>query len=146
MGLLSVEPASALDMLETVDDDAGRAHWRRKSFAKMARQVAASAAVTIRDQQGRLVLVAGLWPEAGYLEAWFAAGPALRANLRGGLRRLGRALAVATADQGPVEVRAFIHPDSVAGARIAAWLGLSPIGEERSPIGALSVFSKRFTP
>jgi hypothetical protein len=135
---LTVARTSAFDMLEAVGDDGGRARLTRQRFGELARQVSASAAITVRDEAGALVVVLGLWPEPDHLEAWLAAGPAFRANLRSALG-LARA---ALDDAGPGEVRAYARGlgPRVAGARMAAWLGFEPAGEEPTRFGPVQVF------
>lgn len=103
----------------------------------MARQVSTGRAVTLRDEAGVLVAVMGLWPEADHLEAWFAAGPALRRRLRSALG-LAR---VALEDAGDGEVRVYVRGGPrVAGARMAAWLGFAPDGEEPTRFGPVRIY------
>ena len=134
---LSIERASAFDLLEAVGDDGGRQRFTRQRFGEMARQVSTGRAVTLRAGDGQLVAVMGLWPEADHLEAWFAAGPAFRRNVRAALG-LAR---VALEDAGTGEVRVYVRGGArVAGARMAAWLGFEPGEEEATRLGPVRVF------
>lgn len=138
MEQLTVRRASAFDMLEAVGDDGGRQRFTRQRFGEMARQVSASAAVTVREADGTLVAVMGLWPEPDHLEAWLSTGPAFRRNLRAVL-----ALALeALDDAGAGEVRVYVRGEGarVAGARMAAWLGFEPDGVEAARFGPVRAF------
>lgn len=135
MGQLRWTRASAFDLLEALDDGGRPMRWRRSWFGKMARQVSEGAAVTCRDADGRLVLVTGLYPEDGHAEAWFWAGPALRANLLPAVRQWRRIFDTAAVEAAPIEVRAFVHPKGVAGAKLASWLGFDRVGlDETGPV------------
>lgn len=141
---LTVEAASAFDMLEVLDDCGRRPRFTRARFGEAARQVAGSEAVAIRAGE-HLSAVVGLWPEGDHLEAWLAVGPAFRPNLRGTMALALALLETQAALVGRVEVRAWIQPgDRVAGARLAAWLGFVGAGEEETPIGPMQVFRRRF--
>jgi hypothetical protein len=48
-------------------------------------------------------------------------------------------------EAGVPEVRAFIHPDSVAGARLASRLGFSHHDTASSPLGPQAVFVRRIS-
>lgn len=128
------------DLLEAVGDDGGRPRFTRQRFGEMARQVSNGRSVTLRAADGALVAVMGLWPEPDHLEAWFAAGPALRRHLRAAL---GLA-AVALEDAGAGEVRVYVREGAagprVAGARMAAWLGFVPGEEEATRLGPVRVY------
>lgn len=146
MGQLSVAPAMALDLLEAADD-AGRPrlHVGRAAFKLYALQVADGCAVTIRDAAGELCCVAGLYPEDGDdAELWFAAGPALRANLWAALKAGARALEACATAAAPLRVKAYVAPQRVAGQRLARWLKLRAEGLIDSEIGPLSVWTRRF--
>lgn len=141
-----VSEAKALDFLEALDARGSAPtvrHGRR--FGLLARQVAGSAAITLRADDGRLCMIVGLWPDApGHAEAWFAPGPALKANLRMCLH-LGRAaLEQAAQAWAPVTVAVTIAPDSVAGARLAAWFGFTAGGQTDTPLGPLDSWERRF--
>lgn len=132
---LRVEAASAFDMLEALGDDGGRARLTRQRFGQMARQVSEGAAMTLRDDAGRLVCVIGLWPEADHAEAWLAIGPGFRDQALGALRIAGRMMAGVCADAGVAVVRTYVElgwtvPERVAGLRMAAWLGFTRVGTE----------------
>jgi len=143
---LRLADASALDFAEVLDDLGRPQVVRRRYLAQMAVQIAGGAAMTIRDRDGALCLVAGLWPEDGYAEAWFGAGPALKAHLRPVLRLVDRALRIVTLEAQVSEVRCFIHPQSVAGARLAALCGFEALGETDHPLGAVLAYVRRFQP
>lgn len=143
MGLV-VSAARALDFLE-VQAVSGRALIRdRRTFGLHARQVAGSEAITLRDDAGRLAVVAGLYDDGQEIEAWFGAGVALRANLRGVLLRLASALAhVGVIAPGAV-LTAYIDPASVAGDRLARGLGFNAEGLTDTALGPLKTWRRRF--
>lgn len=137
--------ASAFDMLEALDDQGRRPRLTRQRFGEMARQVSEGPSVTLRDEAGRLAVVAGLWPEADHWEAWFAVGPAFRPNLRRALGQLEHLLTVVAGSGESAEVRVYVRPgDRVAGKRMASWLGFTTVGIEGSPIGPVEVFTRTF--
>lgn len=146
MGRLRLAEASALDFTETLDDRGQpTAGMRRRLFGRYARMVFGGTGIAIRTADGRLCLVAGLYPEAaGYLEAWFAAGPALRSNLLPAMRLCRRMLVMAAGNAAPVEVRCYLAPESVAAPRLAAWFGFINGGAEVTPLGSLSVWKRDF--
>lgn len=115
-----VEPASMFDFNEAISDTGRSRVLSRRYLALYARQVSEGAALTFRTQSGGLCLIAGLWPENGYAEAWFAVGSELRSHMLPVLRLAEGVLQFVMADAGLDEARCFIHPDSVAGARLAA--------------------------
>lgn len=144
MGLRLAE-ASALDLLETVDA-AGRAQpMTRARFGRLARQAHKGFAITARAEDGRLACVVGLWPEPDHVEAWLAIGPAFRSELRSCLGLFGRALPMLAAEAEVAEVRAYVRgAGRVAGARMAARLGLRETGTEATAFGPVRVFSRRY--
>ena len=137
---LTVSSASVFDFGETLSDKG--LPWRRprRIMAHMARQVSEGLALTVRDRAGQLCLICGLWPEADYVEAWFAAGPGLPAQLRASVRLARRICEAAMIEAGLSEARAFIHPDSVAGARLAALFGFSAGEIVDHPLGPVQTF------
>ena len=139
---LVISEASAFDMLEALDDLGRPARIGRRRFALVARQVSQGATLTIRTSGGELCLCGGLWPEPDHAEAWFAVGPACQAHLGAVLRIVARVTALTCRAAGVAEVRTYVHPDSVAGARIARLLGfeVQPGGQP----GAPTVFIRRF--
>ena len=148
MALIHLAEARATDLLEALGDSGAGAGVRtRTAFGRLARQVEGGVAVTVRSADGRLAAVAGLWPDPDQpdeAEAWFAAGPALRGVLLATLRALGGVLGLAGAEAAPLTVRAYIHPASVAGGRLAARLGLSAEGTVDHPLGRLDQWTRRF--
>lgn len=143
--MVTVRQASAFDMLEALNDSGARSKLTRARFGEMARQVSEGAAITLRDDAGVLIAVAGLWPEADHAEAWLAVGPAFRANLLPALRQLRLSMGEIAQAAGVEEVRAYVRPmggERVAGARMAAWLGLEPAGEDETPIGRVLVYRR----
>jgi hypothetical protein len=142
-----VTEARALDLLEVLDD-AGRPNSRmtRPRFGLAARQVAGGVAVTVRAEDGRLCLVAGLYPEDGAdsAELWFAAGPGLKDNLVAALRAGAKALQAVGEAAAPLTVKAYVRPGRVAGERLARWLRLGDEGVIDTELGPLSVFTRRF--
>jgi hypothetical protein len=141
--MFSVTEASAFDVAELLGDAGQAQRVGRTAFGRYARQVAGGASCTIRDEAGQLVAMAGLWAEAGFAEAWFGVGPGARGHLVRLVRLLGRLMVMTLRDAGVHEVRAFIHPDSVAGARLAARLGFSHHGTASCPLGDQAVFVRR---
>jgi len=143
---LTLQPASPFDFADVVGDDGwGGGVHRRRDFGRYARQVSEGVALTVREAEtGRLALVVGIWPEEGYGEVWFGAGPALRDRLLPTLRLARGALAEVMAEAAPMELRCFIHPDSVAGARLASWFGFSAAGTRATRWGEAAVFSRRY--
>lgn len=143
---LTVEMASAFDLLEALDDHGGRGRVTRARFGDLARQVSEGVALTIRAHHGLLVAVVGLWPEADHAEAWLAAGPGLKRNLRSGLVRMDAALVAIASETAPQIVRAYVRSGAgrVAGARLASWLGFDVIGTEATPFGPVTVFERTF--
>lgn len=148
MEKLTLSPASAFDMLETLAPNGGRARVTRQRFGEMARQVAEGVAVTVRDPNGVLVCVIGLWPEPDHAEAWLAVGPAFRDNLLPALRVTRQTLEAIAAEGGCEQVLAYVRLPAtvgrVAGERMAAWLGFRRIGTEDTRLGPVSVFSREF--
>lgn len=147
MGRLSVDLAVAPDLLEAmdrtgrkllIDDDA----TPPARVAFLTRQVQESVAMTIRDADGVLCMVVGLHPGPGdeAAEAWFAPGPAMRANLRPCMVWWRNLLETIAGELAPVVVTAWTDPASVAGERLAAWLGFQPAGGD----GVLSRWERRF--
>lgn len=141
MGLTATE-ASAVDFLEARDDDGRPQRWRRTAFGLLARQVDDGAAATIRTDGGELVLIVGLYPHDWGAEAWFAVGPAARANLLAGVRLARQLLEAAAGEVAPLEVRAFVR--SVAGHRIAAWFGFEKAEDLPSPLPGATPFVRRY--
>nr|WP_312054884.1 hypothetical protein [Brevundimonas diminuta] len=146
--VMTVAEASAFDMLETLTDAGRIGRFTRQRFGEMARQVSEGAAFTLRDGEGRLIAVAGLWPEADHAEAWLAVGPAFRANLRGAMRQLGALLTGVAEGSGTQEVRLYVAKakgaERVAGGRLAAWSGFIRSGEEATPLGPVEVYRRSF--
>ncbi len=145
---LTVTMASAFDLLEALDDGGGRPRVTRARFGDLSRQVSEGVALTIRDQGGRLVAVVGLWPEADHAEAWLAAGPGLRPNLKSAMVTIREALVGIAEATAPQTVRAYVRGEGraarVAGARLASWLGFDVIGTEAMPFGPVTVFERTF--
>jgi hypothetical protein len=142
---LVVHDASALDFLEALNDSgAGRSVRLRRQFGWLARQVAEGVSVTIRTGDGELCMIAGLFPEAGEAEAWFAAGPALKANLKGAFRLWRELFEAVGQEVAPLTVRVYLAPDSVAGVRFAAWFGFQAEGVRVTPIGPVETWTRRF--
>jgi hypothetical protein len=142
---LSLAAASPLDFAEALDDGGAPAPgMRRRLFGRYARMVAGGPGVTLRDRAGRLVLSAGLYRDTAHLEAWFAAGPALRANLVPALRIARRLMAMAASHEELPLVKCFISPKSVAGARLAAVCGFVSAGTEETPLGPCEVWTRRY--
>jgi hypothetical protein len=109
--------------------------------------VAEGSAITIRAEDGRLCLIAGLQadPEQpGCVELWFGAGPGLRVNAIRALRLGRRIFETAAADVGPITVLAYVEPGRVAGGRLARALGFTGVGVRETAIGPLDVFERRF--
>lgn len=147
MGSLTMAPASAFDMLEATTAEGARLRVTRQRFGEMARQVAEGVAITLRDDAGRLVCVAGLWPEPDHAEAWLAIGPAFRPNLLAALRGIRGAMEAVASQPGVCDqVRVYVRDagDRVAGARMAARLGFRRIGSEATRLGPVAVFSREF--
>lgn len=144
---LLIAPASAFDFAEVLDDGGvsapriGRGH-----FGLIALQVASGGTVTMRAPGGALVMMGGLFPAPdGWAEIWWAIGPAARAHLREALR-VGRALLDQVGrDAAPLEVRAHVPLDSVAGHRIAPMFGLQREGRDQSMFGEVDIWVRRFT-
>ena len=133
--------ASAFDLLESLDDMGARARFTRRRFGEMARQVSEGPALTWREEDGTLICVAGLWPEADHLEAWLATGPAFRRRFRTTLCEVRGALSyIAGANPVRIYVRAG---ERVAGARMARWLGFDATGTEALPWGLVDVFERQ---
>lgn len=145
--MVSVEEARPLDFLEALDDTGRQPlRWTKLHFARIAEQINLGTGVTIRAQDGRLALMAGLFPDEDGLttEAWFAAGPALRANFRTAMTAARRLLDEIGPDLAPLRIVAFIHPDSVAGSRLAAWFGFRADGVGETWRGPLERWTRRF--
>lgn len=142
---LALTEARPLDWLEALDET-GRfpATRNRRAFGLHARQVEGGASIAVRTAEGQLCVLAGLYPDGDDIEAWFAPGPALRANLRPAMRLTRRALEAIAGAAAPVDVRCYVHPSGVAGARLAAWLGLEAAGEIETSLGRLRIFARRF--
>ncbi|HZL00480.1 MAG TPA: hypothetical protein VFC47_11335 [Caulobacteraceae bacterium] len=145
---LTVAHASAFDFEDALTDDGERpVAMNRPLFALFARQVSTGCAFTMRDGAGRLVMIAGLYPIEGRAEAWWAVGPAMRANLRAGLRIWLDLLLAVAQDVAPIEVRAHIAARSVAGAAMARWCGFTEAGHAEFPgFGRMAVWRRLFTP
>lgn len=138
--------ASGLDFLEALDDAGAVVIWRQQRiFGLRCRQVEGGAAVTLRDAAGALVCIVGLYADdAGAAEAWFAAGPAMRANLLAAVRRARALLDQVGTAAAPVTARAYVRPEGVAGARLARWLGFADAGLQDTALGRLRRFERRF--
>lgn len=147
MGLM-VTHARALDFLEAdgvVPSPLQFLGSRRRNIVVAYAQIAGSAAITIRDDQGQLAAIAGLYDlEPGQVEAWFAVGPAIRANLKGALYRLSFAMEQAADLLPGTKATAYIDPASVAGDKLAARLGFRFEGLTTSPIGELKTWTRVF--
>lgn len=141
---LTIRPASALDLLEAVDDRGeGVCVRARPRFGRLSRQVAEGVALTVRDEAGRLCAVAGLYPDGETeAEAWFAMGPALKANLMPTLRVLRGLFEIIATEAAPLTVRA--HLAGVAGAKIARVFGGQPAGVRDTPAGPLDTWTRSF--
>lgn len=146
MAQLSLAAVRAVDFLEALDVTGTRPTVRdRRRFAVLARQVAGSSGVAIRDPDGELVLVMGLWGQDGdRAEAWFAPGPALRANLRAGLRLAREIFDGVGADAAPLTVEVLLHPSGVAGARLAARFGFMARGVAETALGPMQTWERTF--
>lgn len=151
MGLVVVE-ARGTDFFEALDESGGVVTWRhRRHFGLLCRQVADGAAITARDaRDGRLVCIAGLYglPD-GAAEAWFSPGPAFRANRVTAMRGLRRVFELLGREAAPLRVIAYVRPakagESVAGARLARWLGFADAGPDHwAPGVPVRRFERRF--
>jgi hypothetical protein len=144
--VVTVDLARPLDFLEALDVDGRRFIRNRRTFGLHARQVAGSEALTVRAADGRLCAIAGLYHDpSGEAEAWLAVGEALSAHLLPVLRLLRRAAeAVSAANPEGLTAVAYIHPRSVAGDRLAAWLGFEAEGVSETPLGRLNTWRRRF--
>lgn len=143
---LLIAPARAFDFAEALDD-AGTVPIRltRGNFGLFARQVDAGGAMTIRTAGGALVMIAGLYPAGDWAEAWWAVGPAMRANLWRALAIARRLLEEIGTDAAPLDVRAHVPADSVAGAHVARLFRFHLAGTERAPpFGDLAVWRRVF--
>lgn len=117
----------------------------RRGLAWALEQLAGSEAVTLRAADGGLVCIAGLYDHGdGLAEAWFIHGPAMRPCLKTALAMLRRGLEAVGEVTPGVTVVAFIHPESVAGARIAARLGFKDDGAFDTPFGVIPRWTRRF--
>ena len=147
MALVARE-ASGLDFLETLGDDGGVVVLRhRRHFGLHCRQVDGGAAITARDETGRLVCIGGLYDTpagAGYAEAWFAAGAGFRANAVAAVRALRRYFETIGREAAPLTAVAYVRPEGVAGERLAAWLGFEDDGLEQTAFGLMRRFIRRF--
>ncbi len=141
-----IDNASAFDFAEALDDTGnGPCHLTPARFGLFARQVAHGGAVTIRTLDKRLVIITGLYPVGDYVEAWWAMGPALRETLRPAMRFCRRFFEALGADCAPMDVRAHVVRDSVAGDRIARLLGLAKVAEvDVPPFGPMIVCQRVF--
>ena len=129
---LSPSPARALDFLDALDDDGARPTvTSRRHMALLARQVGAGPAITLRTDAGALAMIMGLWPAETHREAWFAPGPALRAELREVLRWSAFFLA------GREPLVTYVAPHRVAVGRVARRCGFQARGEIETALGPL---------
>lgn len=140
--MVTVVRPSATDWFEALGANGqpiqvrGQAH-----FAQLARQVTFPAAITIRADDGRLCLMAGLYPTGrDAAEAWFAPGTGLRANLVASLRAWLRLFDDIGAQAAPLTVSAFLHPAGVAGHRLAPLFGFVARGQ----LAGLQHWERRF--
>jgi hypothetical protein len=136
--------ARPLDLLEALDDGGQAVTWRgRRAFGLLARQVEGGTAVAVRDGQGRLCLVVGIYAgELGEAEAWFAAGVGLRDALLPSLRIARQVLEFVGREAAPVAIGAYTA--SVAGARLAAWFGFTAQDVGDDAPGAIRTWSRSF--
>lgn len=144
MAVVIASDARALDLLEALDDEGRPVGLRgRRTFGLLARQVEGGTAVTVRDGEGRLCLVVGIYAgELGEAEAWFAAGVGLQAALLPSLRIARQVLEFVGAQAAPVEVIAYTA--GVAGARLAAWFGFRTQSVDDDAPGAIRTWSRSF--
>ncbi len=146
MGQLRLAPASPLDFLDALDDGGVRHIYRtRPAFAEAARQVAASTGVTVKTDDGELVLVAGLQPlgdEA--LALWFAPGAAMRRHVVSAVLGIRRRSGPAAGDVAPCTVKAATYPGGVAGPRLLRLCGFEATGLLESARGPVTVWTRRF--
>lgn len=141
-----VQPARALDFAEALDDSGEfPCFLTRQRFGLFARQVDAGAAVTLRTQAGELVMIAGLYPApAGWFEAWWAVGPAMRPALRAALKIWRDLFEGVCGDAAPIEARVFLRAGSVAGRRLAPLFGFESLGPAAPPLVGLDVWRRVF--
>lgn len=115
--------------------------WTRRGFGRWAHQVALSETLAVETDAGQLVAVVGLYDLGReQYEAWFAAGPAARANLLGLLRIVRQVLQVAEDTMPGATVRAYIDPGSVAGPRLATILGFAEAGPTETDSGVFETW------
>lgn len=147
MALVARE-ASGLDFLEALDGGGDVVIWRhRRRFGLHCRQVEGGAAITARDEGGRLVCIGGLYGlPHGEAEVWFAAGPAFKANALAAVRALRRYFTLIGQEAAPLTAIAYVRPEAegVAGARLARWLGFEDDGLEQNGLGLMRRFIRRF--
>lgn len=145
MAKLSLAPATALDFCDVLDDGGDvKPGMRRRLFSRFGRMIDGGPSMCLRDPDGRLVLLAGLYRESEYLEAWFAVGPASPRHLRQAIRIARQVMEVAASHEAHDEVRCLISPKSVAGPRIAALFGFVHTGPQETPLGELESWTRRF--
>lgn len=143
---LLVAVASGFDFAEALDETGERPlAMDRRKFGLLSRQAADGGAITIRAPDGGLALITGLYPSPeGWFEGWWAVGPAMRAHLRP-VMRVGRRLFEEIAeDAAPLDVRAHVPADSVAGHRIAPLFGFHEAGQVDIGHGPWTVWRRLF--
>lgn len=113
----------------------------RRVFGMLTLQVQRSEAITLRDGEGVLCCVAGIYEYGdGSTEAWLVEGPALKANLLAVIRRLQATMGALAA--AGCEPHAYVRGTGVAGDRIAKMLGFDFLGLTESPIGTLKTWRR----
>lgn len=139
---LTVSTARALDFLEVHTVEGAIAVRHRRMFGLVARMVEGSETITVRDPAGRLCVVAGLYPGDDGAEAWFGSGPALAANLLATVRLVRRVLDHIATEAPGLVVDAHVNPRSVAGDRLARWLGFTAAGVTDHAFGPLRTWRR----
>jgi hypothetical protein len=137
---LTVAAMTPLDWLEVSE-----APRTRRAYGAFARQATDGFGVAIRTADGELAAIVGLYPDGERVEAWFSPGPACRRRMLAVIRTMRQLLDGFAVQAAPrsVPVIAYIHPRSVAGARIAASLGFEAVGLTDSVLGPLQTFCRR---
>jgi len=145
---LLAAPARTTDFLEALDETGARpspASRFRAVFGQRARQLLGGPAVTIRAEDGRLCLIAGLYVEGQTVaEAWFAPGEALKDRLLEAFVLARELLVEVCREASPVEVVAYASPISVAAPTLARWFGFTGPTPAQTPAGPFESWARRF--
>lgn len=145
-----IAPASAFDFVETVSDGGAFRPMTKVTFGLYARQVSEGCAYSFREPMGRMILVAGLYPDGDEAEAWWSVGAAVDPLwLLRGIRAARRMLEQIGRDAAPIIARVNIAPGGggggVAGRRIAALFGFTDAGTAQVPgLGSVNQWRRVF--